>query len=1139
METPPPPDATSFPESRWLGYCAESVARKARKLVAEGRIRNLNWNPTDLLASGTVSAPWMPALRVDVEFDFDPEGGWRFESVYCPCPKRGMCEHAVGVLVALSRGMLHAPELRNPTVPELPADLRRWLDRVQEATADNRTGTPSAESRNPRPTSEALLYLLRPETSEETVSRVTLLETVRARRGRDGTYGKAARYNLLRLVEGAQPAYVQPEDVDIARTLALVEPPRRYPSPGPVKLSGRHAPEVLRRLLATGRCHWIQPGNPPLKPSPARPGRLVWLPTPSGVLRAGLDLTPTAGHLLAFDTVWYVDAERAECGTVETEVSAALLRVWLDAPPLDPVVAATHAENLERRFGAATFPQPRTIPVRRVDADRPTPVLHLDTVRIPWWEAPWGFHASGGESIPVLAAGLFFAYRGSRVPYHDKGRDFRVFDGQELTVIPRDAAAELQAENHLRAQGLVPADSVYRLASNSKLHESWTLEDRGEKALVRFTQVTLPALRDAGWSIERAPDFALEICEPSEWYFETLPESEASENDWFGVELGVRLGNEKINLLPVLLEGLRRNLESFRPENLRNRRAKDVVLVGLPDGRRVPFPAGRLRDILAALVELHTHEPLGTHHRLRVHRLRAAQLGDLADSPNWVWSGSDFLQGLARRMRRFDTHAAPTVPSGLRATLRPYQIDGLGWLQFLREFGLGGVLADDMGLGKTVQTIAHLLAEKEAGRLDRPALVVSPTSVLVNWREEIARFAPDLRVLTLHGNDRHERFGDLSESDVVLTTYALLPRDSDELLKVRFHCVVLDEAQNVKNPKTQAAQVACQLGARHRICLSGTPLENHLGELWSLFNFLIPGFLGDETRFRAVFRQPIERENDAERRTHLARRVRPFLLRRRKDEVARELPAKTEIVQKIELYDAQRDLYETIRLAMQDKVRAAVEKNGVQRSQIVILDALLKLRQVCCDPRLVALESARKATASAKLDDLMERLPTLLEEGRRILLFSQFTGMLALIQERLDAAKIPWLLLTGDTPDRATPVRRFQAREVPLFLLSLKAGGSGLNLTAADTVILFDPWWNPAVEAQAIDRAHRIGQDQRVFVYRLIAAGTVEERMAELQLRKRELVQALLEEGARGSLRLENEDIDLLFAPLEAPNPTR
>lgn len=464
-------------------------------------------------------------------------------------------------------------------------------------------------------------------------------------------------------------------------------------------------------------------------------------------------------------------------------------------------------------------------------------------------------------------------------------------------------------------------------------------------------------------------------------------------------------------------------------------------------------------------------------------------------------------------------------PAGFNGQLRAYQREGLAWLQFLREYGFGGILADDMGLGKTVQILAHIQTEKAAGRMDRPCLIVAPTSTLPNWRRECERFAPDLKVVTLRGGRRVDRFVGLPEADVALTTYPLLARDHEHLEKTGYHLLVLDEAQNIKNPITVAAKAARALTARHRICLSGTPVENHLGELWSLFQFLMPGFLGTDADFRRRFRNPIEKSGDKEARERLSRRVRPFMLRRTKGQVVKELPPKTEVVETVEFEDPQRDLYESIRVAMDKQVRDLIANQGFEKSRIQVLDALLQLRQVCCDPRLVKLDSAKRVTASAKLDRLIEMLGVLLQDGRRVLLFSQFTSMLDLVEERLKAEGIEWVRISGDTEDRETPVRRFQAGEVPLFLISLKAGGTGLNLTAADTVILYDPWWNPAVENQAIDRAHRIGQENPVIVYKLVAAGTIEEKMLEMQARKGDIARSILEDDAESIRTLTADDL--------------
>jgi SNF2 family DNA or RNA helicase len=454
-------------------------------------------------------------------------------------------------------------------------------------------------------------------------------------------------------------------------------------------------------------------------------------------------------------------------------------------------------------------------------------------------------------------------------------------------------------------------------------------------------------------------------------------------------------------------------------------------------------------------------------------------------------------------------------------------------MQFLREYGLAGILADDMGLGKTVQTLAHILVEKEAGRLTHPVLVIAPTSLMGNWQDEAARFAPDLRVLLLQGKDRAQLFDQIPQADLVLTTYALLPRDEEKLHEHEFHLVILDESHYIKNTRSKAAQSASLLKSRHRLCLSGTPLENHLGELWSQFHFLLPGLLGDEKTFNSQFRHPIERQDDPLRRMLLNRRIKPFLLRRTKDSVAKELPPKTEMVRKVELTGAQRDLYETVRLAMDQKVREEIDRKGVARSQIVILEALLKLRQVCCDPRLVkTLPSKKQAAGSAKLQDLMQMVEDLLEEKRKILVFSQFTSMLELIEEELESRDIPYAILTGETKDRSAQVAAFQQGAVPIFLISLKAGGVGLNLTAADTVIHYDPWWNPAAENQATDRAWRIGQDKPVFVYKLIAKGTLEEKIQVLQQKKSDLAQSVLAEGESQKMTLTQEDLQQIFAPL-------
>jgi len=523
----------------------------------------------------------------------------------------------------------------------------------------------------------------------------------------------------------------------------------------------------------------------------------------------------------------------------------------------------------------------------------------------------------------------------------------------------------------------------------------------------------------------------------------------------------------------------------------------------------IRLPTDALKPWMAALLELvgdRSHDFSGESLKLsRLDAMRTtAALGEGA-----VWDGAKALRDMVRQLGGHTELPEVPVPTSVQASLRPYQQQGVNWLQFMRQHSLGGILADDMGLGKTLQTLVHIQIEKDAGRLKHPALIVAPVSLMGNWQREAARFCPDLRSLVLHGKDRHELADSLHDHDIVITPYSLLERDRERWLKTRWHMVVLDEAQNIKNASTQAAQVASQLRARQRLCLSGTPMENHLGEIWSLFHFLMPGFLGSQKKFQDLFRTPIEKLGNPERLEQLRSRVTPFMLRRTKALVAGELPPKIETVMRVELSGKQADLYETIRLGMEKSVREALDTKGMAKSQITILDALLKLRQVCCDPHLVTLAAAKKVSNSAKLERLMEMLPEMLSEGRRILLFSQFTSMLKLIEAELEKRGIKWVKLTGQSQKRDALIEQFTSGAVPLFLISLKAGGVGLNLPQADTVIHYDPWWNPAVENQATDRAHRIGQTQSVWVVKLVAQGTIEERILGLQERKAALAESM------------------------------
>jgi SNF2 family DNA or RNA helicase len=657
-----------------------------------------------------------------------------------------------------------------------------------------------------------------------------------------------------------------------------------------------------------------------------------------------------------------------------------------------------------------------------------------------------------------------------------------------------------------------------------------------DKAWLSFMLDELPVLRDHGWDVEMHDDFGFDVTPVDDWYAVV---DEEPERDWFDLELGIIVNGERLSLLPILINLLRTHPELMTLAGIAKRRDDEQLLVQLNHFTQrgggpiqVALPYGRLKTVLATLGDFYWREE--GNDAIRLNTADATRLKQLDDMP-LVWQGGDRLRQFSERLVNIK-NASVKVPKGLNAKLRPYQLEGLSWMQALRELEVGGVLADDMGLGKTLQTLAHLLVEKQAGRLDRPALAVMPTSLIPNWMDEAKHFTPQLNVLALYGANRHQEYQSLEDYDLILTTYALLPRDVELLSKQLLHVLVLDEAQYIKNPNSKAAQAARQLNARQRLCLSGTPLENHLGELWSLFHFLMPGWLGDAKQFSSNYRTPIEKLGNEARLQHLNARIKPFLLRRTKEQVATELPPKTEIVHWVELNDAQRDVYETMRLAMDKKVRDEITRKGVARSQIIILEALLKLRQVCCDLRLVnSVPLNPRHSSSAKLQSLMEMLEELLSENRKILLFSQFTSMLELIEVELQQRGIEYALLTGRTKDRRTPVQDFQSGKRSIFLISLKAGGTGLNLTAADTVIHYDPWWNPAAENQATDRAYRIGQEKPVFVYKLIARGTVEEKIQHLQHEKSALASGVLDGRTSGDWKLQDEEIEALFAPLPLP----
>jgi hypothetical protein len=668
----------------------------------------------------------------------------------------------------------------------------------------------------------------------------------------------------------------------------------------------------------------------------------------------------------------------------------------------------------------------------------------------------------------------------------------------------RDLECEARALSVVDGLGLVQrgGESVEDAAASPEVRERIALS--GEPAVV-FWQKGLSALRAAV-----DPPVEVQLSDRLARVRVGAPLSGrvhvALEGDWLNTRLEF-----KSDELPVELHAIRAALARKR--------------------RWVTLSDGTLARISASIEALADEARAVMDERAQA-RLPAHQLGRL---DRWIEENDGrmdaAIDGLRRRLRALAVAAEPHLPRGLRATLRPYQRLGVAWLQFLQALGAGGILADDMGLGKTVMTLAFLLGRKEReGRA--PNLVVCPTSVASNWVREAARFTPGLRILLLHGASRDTAA--TRRHDVVVTTYALLRRDIETLATIPFRCVVLDEAQNIKNADSATTRAANRLDTSMRIALSGTPVENRLRELWSLSSFVNPGILGTSRAFETRFERPLVADRTSPIAAELRAIVRPFLLRRTKDDVLPDLPPKIEVDRVVTLSKTDKRMYDALAYALRESVARDIENRGLYHSSLSVFTALTRLRQMACDPRLVdanlaPASVADDATPSAKRGAFLDLVRELVAEGRRALVFSQFVQLLTLWRIDLDAEKIAYEYLDGATTRRQEVVDRFQRGTAPLFLISLKAGGAGLNLTAADTVIHCDPWWNPAVEDQATDRTHRIGQDKPVTVVRLVARATIEEKILSLKAKKRELTRAIIGNDARALDGLTEDDVRALL----------
>jgi superfamily II DNA or RNA helicase len=1064
----------------------ERLYAAAADLAAGGSVTDVR-----VLQGGSVVTGVVGKHRVYIRRASVGGGGLKIEGE-CNCSERSPCVHVAAALIAAQSGG-GAPSAAgvgaSPVVPTLP---------------------PIAKAAPIRDAQQRLLYLL--EAGARGL-RISVWVSQSGPRGptKHNAANTAHPFTLRSSLGGTDfPRYVDPSDKEILKALSATRAESSGNLGGPWDVTGESASAVGRQIIATSRAFWHSLQGQPLRAGMPRHATFTWKALPNGDQQLNCEAGASTAVCLDIEPAMYIDSQSAEAGLLESEYPLSLIRRYWQQPAVAPEDVAATKELIARD---APFPTLQVFPVQRHPLSTLTARLGL----------------SAGPK-----ATLHFVYNDLQVD-SDRLRNEhatvrQMMDGT-LYELPRDHRLEQQWR--ARLAHLLPAPTANR--------EAW----------LEFTLHAIPALQTEGWEVSIADSFPYRLASADDWYGDL--ESDRRQG-WFNLRLGVVVDGQHVNLLPALARYLQTSLAGGDqtslatdatalpepPEGNAGCRVGDQWLVVLDDGRYLPVAIERIQRIANTLVELFDRDGLTAQQALSLptsHTGRVAQLARELNGPT-LRSNDTALRALLDDLAAAGGVKPLTAPADFRATLRPYQEEGLGWLQFLRRHGLGGILADDMGLGKTVQTLAHLALEKQQGRLQKPSLIVAPVSTLGNWQQEVQRFAPDLSVLLLHGSRRKESFPLIAKVDLVITGYSLLQLDSEVLLAHDYYLIILDEAQMIKNPRAKVSVMARALRAEHRLALTGTPVENHLGELWSLFDCVQPGLLRDERHFQRHYRTPIEKDSNRSRAQALAQRLAPFLLRRTKDAVAKDLPPKTEIVETLAFEDRQRDFYDGVRLASHRRIQEVVRQQGLARSQITILDALLKLRQACCDPRLLGVSAGNGGgppgnteVPSAKLEWLSSVLPELIAEGRRVLVFSQFTSMLRLIETELTALGIEYCLLTGETQNRSDVIARFQAGAAPVFLISLKAGGTGLNLTAADTVIHYDPWWNPAVEAQATDRAHRIGQDKPVFVYKLIAKDTVEERIMQLQADKHALASRLYTESTGSPASWTSADIEALFAP--------
>ena len=997
------------------------------------------------------------------------KGGHISISGRCSCPVGSDCKHVV------SSALTFIDQQEPPITYKklVKNEVNMWLNDL-------------AASFEPEPSkSSILIYRISPTAYPGKMQ----LVFYRSRLLQKGGFGKQKRLEYHQLMNSfAQKDFLTQNDKDILELFtALQSKVSRV-----AYIEGELGNILLKKMVESGHAYWHGNRNTALTWGEARSAQPVWKEEEEGKYRLGFDL-PKHFELLLTEPFTYIDTKSHVVGPLAVEgLGVKQLSLLLKAPLLTREALDAFTITVVQKL--PIVPIPDVVVLKRI-CQQPIAKLRLFAEHTP--------------SHVIHKMALTYLYDDVEVAGVTSAPKVLHTVDDKLIEVTRDLAYEQACKNQLHEAGFTQEENIVHLLYLPLLEGALAVETWRS-----FLLETLETLREMQWEVVVEKSFLYRFKEGGEVHID-IQERE----NWFDVGIDLEVGESRLNLVEMT-STLLESIDDFEhiPEH---------VNIEIEPNTFVSVASEQFAPILKTLIALYKGERV---ERINIEQYEAHILPKLGSSNKMSGSGLKRITKLKKELENFEGIDEVTLPTGLQATLREYQQEGLNWLGFLEKFGFGGILADDMGLGKTIQTLAFLQHAKEAERLKHPVLIVAPTSLLSNWKNEAHKFTPDLSLHIHHGLKRSKQEDDINKYDIIITTYALLARDIGFLEKLTFSHLVLDEAQNIKNHKSKAHSAAKKINTTNAVALSGTPMENHLGELWAIFDVVMPNFLDSYKNFKTFYQTPIEKEHDTQRSKLLRERIAPFVLRRTKEKVATELPPKTIMTRSVTFEKEQAKLYESIRISMEKRVREVIEEKGIGKSHITILDALLKLRQVCCDPRLVPLEEAQRVEHSAKLTMLLALVEELLAEGRRILIFSQFTSMLAIIEEALRIRDVSLTKLTGSTTNREKVIETFTSGKAEVFLISLKAGGVGLNLTQADTVIHYDPWWNPAAEDQATDRAYRIGQDKPVFVYKLIIEDSVEEKILALQQKKKERANALYSDDKKASSNLDAESLLELFS---------